>query len=60
MDRANTETGRGNNVMCGSAWPHSEGFAHPLTTFGAVLDDITSEQKAKFYGGTAAELLGVS
>lgn len=46
--------------MFGSDWPHSEGFAHPLTTFGAVLDDVTPEQKAKFYGGTAAELLGVS
>ncbi|CAN3131199.1 amidohydrolase family protein [Mycobacterium sp. smrl_JER01] len=55
-----TEGGLENNVMFGSDWPHSEGFAHPLTTFGAVLDDVTPEQKAKFYGGTAAELLGVS
>lgn len=54
------ETGLENNVMFGSDWPHSEGFANPLKTFGAILGDLTPEQEAKFYGATAAALLGVS
>lgn len=52
-------TGLEDNVMFGSDWPHSEGFAAPLKTFGAVLDGISPEQESKFYGGTAAQLLGV-
>lgn len=53
-------TGLEDNVMFGSDWPHSEGFAAPLKTFGAVLEGITAEQETKFYGGTAAGLLGVA
>ncbi|WP_205875652.1 amidohydrolase family protein [Mycobacterium camsae] len=54
------ETGLGNNLMFGSDWPHSEGFNTPLTTFRSAVGDLSPEQDARFFGGTAAELLGVS
>jgi predicted TIM-barrel fold metal-dependent hydrolase len=47
-------------VMFGGDYPHCEGFLSPVETFRATLDALNPEQERKFYGGTAAALLGVS
>jgi predicted TIM-barrel fold metal-dependent hydrolase len=58
--KAYFDTGFGKNLMFGSDWPHSEGWNKPLTAFRSKMDGVTAEQDSKFFGGTAAELLGIS
>lgn len=47
-------------LMFGGDYPHNEGFASPVETFEAALDAIQPHQARKFYGDTAAQLLGVA
>ena len=47
-------------LMFGSDWPHSEGWSEPLTAFRSKMDGVTPDQDASFFGGTAAQLLGLS
>jgi predicted TIM-barrel fold metal-dependent hydrolase len=47
-------------LMFGGDYPHSEGFLSPVSTFKSQLDSISADQERKFFGETAARLLGVS
>jgi predicted TIM-barrel fold metal-dependent hydrolase len=51
------ERGMEDMLLFGSDYPHSEGFADPLKTFGARVGSLTEAQRAKFYGENAAGLL---
>jgi predicted TIM-barrel fold metal-dependent hydrolase len=57
--QAYLEAGLGDNLMFGGDYPHSEGFAAPVDTFRSAIGELPAEQHRKFYGATAAELLGV-
>jgi predicted TIM-barrel fold metal-dependent hydrolase len=52
--------GMGEMIMMGGDYPHAEGLASPRTEFEAAIGPLPDDQYARFYGGNAAELLGVA
>jgi predicted TIM-barrel fold metal-dependent hydrolase len=44
--------------MFSSDYPHPEGTTDPLGKFEATLTEVSAEERAKFYAGNFAELMG--